>query len=310
MVDAAQRSEDWTGFALTMIHRKNNERAAEKSAARSFRHVVTSVGPMTASSVPAFSDLLSLKGRVALVTGASGGIGAGIVKRLHAAGASVAVHYRSNAEGAQRLVTELGSRTFAVGGLSAGDVTDEDAVDSLLDSIHSALGIVDLLVNNAALQPLASMMDMSSAEFDAVMRANVGGVFTMTRAVARRLQAATKAGAIVNVASIEGLQPALGHSHYSASKAAVLMHTRSAALELGPLGIRVNAVAPGLIDRDGLVEAWPEGVARWQSKAPLGRLGEPEDVADACLFLLSPAARWITGSTLTVDGGMLTHPIW
>ena len=114
----------------------------------------------------------------------------------------------------------------------------------------------------------------------------------------------------MNVASIEGLQPAFEHSHYSASKAAVLMHTRSAALEFGPFAIRVNAVAPGLIDREGLSEAWPEGVARWRSKAPLGRVGESADVADACLFLVSPAARWITGSTLTVDGGMLTHPIW
>jgi NAD(P)-dependent dehydrogenase (short-subunit alcohol dehydrogenase family) len=112
------------------------------------------------------------------------------------------------------------------------------------------------------------------------------------------------------VASIEGLQPAFAHSHYSASKAAVLMHTRSAALEFGPLGIRVNALAPGLIDREGLRAAWPEGVERWQSKAPLGRLGEAQDVADACLFLLSDAARWITGATLNVDGGMLTHPIW
>jgi NAD(P)-dependent dehydrogenase (short-subunit alcohol dehydrogenase family) len=256
------------------------------------------------------SNLLDLTGRVALVTGASGGIGASIARRLHEAGAGVAVHHRSDELGAQRLVAELGTRAVAVGGVRAGDVTDEEAVESLLDHIQSALGIVDLLINNAALQPLASMVDMKANEFDAVMKANVGGVFRMTRAVARRLGAVGRPGAIVNLASIEGMQPAFAHSHYSASKAAVLMHTRSAALEFGSLGIRVNAVAPGLIDRAGLREAWPEGVARWQSKVPLGRVGEPEDVADACLFLLSPAARWITGSTLTVDGGMLTYPIW
>ncbi len=117
-------------------------------------------------------------------------------------------------------------------------------------------------------------------------------------------------GAIVNVASIEGLQPAAGHSHYAASKAAVIMHTRAAALELGAQRIRVNAVAPGLIDRAGLADAWPDGVGRWLAACPLERLGTTEDVADAVLFLLSDAARWITGTTLVVDGGMLARPTW
>jgi NAD(P)-dependent dehydrogenase (short-subunit alcohol dehydrogenase family) len=119
-----------------------------------------------------------------------------------------------------------------------------------------------------------------------------------------------KHGSIVNIASIEGLQPAMNHSHYTTSKAAVLMHTKSAALELGRLGIRVNAVAPGLIDREGLETDWPEGVQRWRSACPLERLGTPEDVADAVLFLLSPASRWITGATLVVDGGVLTNNVW
>ncbi len=265
---------------------------------------------MSSASVPAVSNLLDLTGRVVLVTGASGGIGAGISRRLHEAGAHVGVHCRSDREGAERLVTELGSRALVVGGPTTGDLTVELCIEGLLDELKDEFGVVDLLVNNAALQPLAPMMDMEAVEFDEVMKTNAGGVFRLTRAVARRLVAARKPGAVVNVASIEGLQPAFAHSHYSASKAAVLMHTRSAALEFGPLGIRVNAVAPGLINRDGLAEMWPEGVERWQAKAPLGRLGAAEDVADACLFLLSDAARWITGANLTVDGGMLTHPIW
>ncbi len=266
---------------------------------------------MSSSIVPrAVSNLLNLSGRVALVTGASGGIGAGIASRLHEAGASVGVHCRSDRAGAERLVAELGSRALVVGGATNGDLTFEGCVESLLDEVEAKFGVVDLLVNNAALQPLATMMDMAPEEFDDVLKTNVGGVFRVTRAVAKRLAAAGTSGSVVNVASIEGLQPAFAHSHYSASKAAVLMHTRSAALEFGPLGIRVNAVAPGLIDREGLSAAWPDGVQRWQAKAPLGRLGASEDVADACLFLLSDAARWITGATLNVDGGMLTHPIW
>jgi len=132
----------------------------------------------------------------------------------------------------------------------------------------------------------------------------------MTRAAAARLIARGRGGAIVHVASIEGLQPAHGHSHYAASKAAVIMHARAAALELGRHGIRVNAVAPGLIDRDGLAEAWPDGVSRWLAACPLGRLGTAQDVADAVLFLLSDAARFVSGATLTVDGGMLANNTW
>jgi NAD(P)-dependent dehydrogenase (short-subunit alcohol dehydrogenase family) len=112
----------------------------------------------------------------------------------------------------------------------------------------------------------------------------------------------------VNVASIEGLRPAPEHSHYVAAKSGVLAYTRSAALELGPHGIRVNAVSPGLIWREGIEEAWPEGVASFRSRAPLGRLGRPEEVAEACLFLSSPRASFITGANLVVDGGILTAP--
>jgi NAD(P)-dependent dehydrogenase (short-subunit alcohol dehydrogenase family) len=115
-------------------------------------------------------------------------------------------------------------------------------------------------------------------------------------------------GAIVNVTSIEAQSALPSHGHYAATKAAAAAHTRAAAQELGPHGIRVNAVAPGLIWREGIEQMWPEGVARWQQAAPLRRLGRSEDVADACLFLASPAARWITGASLTVDGGVSVRP--
>jgi NAD(P)-dependent dehydrogenase (short-subunit alcohol dehydrogenase family) len=117
-------------------------------------------------------------------------------------------------------------------------------------------------------------------------------------------------GSIIHIASIEGSQPAYGHAHYAASKAAIIMHARAAAIEYGPLGIRVNTVSPGLIARPGLEQDWPEGVGRWLAAAPLGRLGTGMDVANACLFLASPLASWITGHNLVVDGGMSAHPTW
>ena len=117
-------------------------------------------------------------------------------------------------------------------------------------------------------------------------------------------------GAIVNIASIEAQNPAVAHSHYDAAKSGIVMYTRAAAQELGRQGIRVNAVSPGLIWRDGLDTDWPDGVARYLRAAPLSRLGRPDDVADACLFLASSGARWITGANLVVDGGVLTNTVY
>jgi 3-oxoacyl-[acyl-carrier protein] reductase len=155
------------------------------------------------------------------------------------------------------------------------------------------------------------MHGMSEADWRAVIDANLTSVHLMSQAAARRMAAqAPQGGAIVNIASIEATNPAPGHAHYGAAKAAVVMHTRSAAAELGRHGIRVNCVSPGLIDREGLAEAWPAGVRRYLDAAPLGRLGLPTDIADACLFLASPAARWITGVELVVDGGVLTSQVY
>jgi len=253
---------------------------------------------------PEISALFDLRERVVLVTGSGDGIGAGIARRLHAAGARVAVHYATQRAAAETLVRDLGERACVV----HGDV-ERDA-QRLCADVLAAFGRLDAVVNNAALQPAAPLLELGVADVREMMRVNVAGVVALTQAAAKHFIACGAGGAIVNIASIEGIQPAAGHSHYAASKAAVIMHTRAAALELGPRGIRVNAVAPGLIDRAGLAEAWPDGVNRWLNACPLGTLGTTGDVANATLFLLSDAARWITGTTLVVDGGMLARPTW
>jgi NAD(P)-dependent dehydrogenase (short-subunit alcohol dehydrogenase family) len=251
---------------------------------------------------PAVVRLFDLTGVVAIVTGASGNIGAGIARRLHEAGASLVVHASRNGDAVDALVAELGDRAVT----ALGDV-ERDARAICAVAVES-FGALHALVNNAGIQPVAPLESIDTRQVSEMLRVNVVGVASMTREAAAVMTGS--GGAIVNVSSIEGLQPAYHHSHYAASKAAVLMHTRAAALELGPAGIRVNSVSPGLIDVDGLDQAWPDGVARWHAAAPLGRLGTPSDVADAVLFLASPAARWVSGANLVVDGGVLTHNTW
>jgi NAD(P)-dependent dehydrogenase (short-subunit alcohol dehydrogenase family) len=250
---------------------------------------------------PKVAGLLDFTARTVVVTGASAGIGAGIVRRFAEAGANVVVHYRSDRAGAEALVESLGDKVVAV----HGDITDQAAVESLMQAAVERFGSLDALINNAALQDHGAFLELPGETFDRMLQANVGGAFRCAQAAAKRME---RGGAIVNIASISGLEPAFDHAHYCSSKAALIMLTRAAALELGPRRIRVNAVAPGLIWRDGLDKNWPAGLARWLAHVPLGRTGEDEDVADACLFLASPASRFITGAVLTVDGGVTAHP--
>ena len=247
------------------------------------------------------SELLDFTGSVVVVTGASKGIGRGIAERFAATAAAVAVHYRSGKAEAETLASSL-ERAIAVG----GDLCDPHAVGQLFGKVENELGPVDVLVNNAGIYPMHSILDAPVDEWQKVVDANLRTTHLCTQAAARAMKERGTGGAIVNVASIEGLRPALLHSHYNAAKGGVLMYTQSAALELGAYGIRVNAVSPGLIWREGIEQAWPEGVERFEERAPLKRLGLPEDIADACLFLASKGARWITGANLVVDGGVLT----
>ena len=260
-------------------------------------------------NIPSPQELFNFSGQVVIVTGSGSGLGMGIAARFAQAGAGVVVNYRASRAGAQSVVAEIeqmGRQAIAV----QADVTKKTDVERLLAQTLDAFGQLNVLVNNAGIYPLSLLVDMAEEEWDAVVDANLRSTFLCTQAAAKQMIAQDNGGAIINIASIEAENPAPMHSHYDAAKGGVLMHTRAAANELAPYGIRINAVSPGLIWREGLDEAWPDGVARFKKAAPLGRLGQADDVADACLFLASSAARWITGVNLRVDGGVMTKQIY
>lgn len=255
---------------------------------------------------PTYPETTNVTGKVVIVTGSSSGIGAQIAMRFSDAGSSVILNANKNLAGMDEVLANIsakGSRATAV----QADVSDPEGAEALVEAARNKFGRVDVLVNNAGIQPLRPLMDISMAEWDFVVGTNLRSVFLCTQAAAKQMITQGQGGAIINVSSIEAESPAPNHSHYGASKAAINNFTKAAALELGEHGIRVNAVLPGLIDNGDLETVWPQGVNRWQTAAPLKRLGHGLDVADACLFLASPAARWITGAILPVDGGVLVQ---
>ncbi|MBL3687758.1 SDR family oxidoreductase [Leucobacter zeae] len=267
--------------------------------------------------------LPDLTGQRVLVTGASGGIGGGIARAFAAAGAAVAVHYRGATEASETAASALVAELRAHGATAApvrADLSAAGAAGALVARAVDALGGLDGVVNNAGIQPLSALAETTRADWDEVLGTNLGAVFELSREAAAAMAvrdtgtdgggAAPGSRWITHIASIEASRPAIAHAHYAAAKAGVVMHARAAALELGPQGIRVNTVSPGLVDRPGLAEAWPEGVASWVSRAPLGRLATAEDVGGACVLLASAAAAFITGQDLAVDGGMLATPGW
>lgn len=270
----------------------------------------------TASTEP--RSLPDLTGQRVLITGASGGLGGGIARAFAAAGARLALHYRGTSRSSGDAVGAL-ARELREAGAEAetlrADLAAPGAGPALIDAAVSALGGLDGLVNNAGVQPIATLAETTRSEWDEVLGTNLGAVFELSQAAAAVMTGDGDATRdrnrwITHIASVEASRPSPAHAHYAAAKAGLVMHARAAALELGPLGIRVNSVSPGLVDRPGLAEAWPEGVESWTTHAPLGRLATPADIGNACVLLASPAAAFITGQDLAVDGGMLATPGW
>jgi 3-oxoacyl-[acyl-carrier protein] reductase len=239
------------------------------------------------------SPFASLEGKTALVTGASKGIGKAIATELAAAGATVVVGYRSGKDDAEALAGELGGRAIQA------DVSDADEAKRLVEEA----GDLDILVNNAGLTRDGLLARMSDDDWQTVIDTNLASVFYTCRAVTRPMMK-KRAGSIVNISSIVGVHGNWGQTNYAASKAGIIGFTKSLARELGSRNIRANVVAPGYV-KTQLTDVLPdEATGAMLENTPLGRLGDPEDVAGAVRFLCSDAASFITGEVLLVDGGL------
>jgi 3-oxoacyl-[acyl-carrier protein] reductase len=242
------------------------------------------------------------KGQVALVTGGSRGIGQAIALSLAQAGADVAIMAR-NQERAQQVadqIEQLGVKSQVL----CAEVADFEQVEQVIKRLLEEFGRLDMLVNNAGITKDALLIRMSKQDWDDVLAVNLSGVFNCVRCVARHMMKA-KRGKMVNISSVVGLSGNPGQANYTAAKAGIIGFTKTVALELAPRGITVNAVAPGFIDTDMTKDLPAEVKQQILGRIPLGRFGQSEEVAEVVKFLLSPAADYITGQVISVNGGML-----
>ena len=245
-----------------------------------------------------------LEGKVAIVTGASRGIGKAIAQQFIAQGAKVAFTYRSSAEAAAALEKELSAGGGTVKGFQSDAASMTDA-ERLVGEVVEAFGTVDIVINNAGITDDTLLMRMTEEQWDRVIGVNLKSCFNLTKAVMRTMLKA-RSGSIVNISSVVGVQGNAGQANYAASKAGILGFTKSVALELGSRNIRCNAIAPGFIETEMTAKLDADTVQGWRDAIPLKRGGTPEDVANLCVFLASDMSAYITGQTLNVDGGMIT----
>jgi len=268
--------------------------------------------------VTPLEDLWSLRGQTAIVTGAARGFGAAIARRVSEAGATVVVA-DVRGDDATATAARIGAETGGECHGQSVDVADEASVARLFDAVESELGPVDLLVNNAGVFSNYYASELPGPEWARILDVNVTGTFLCSQAAARRMQD-RGAGVIVNVASVDALaSSAEGLVHYTTSKHAIAGMTKSLAMELAPVGIRVNAVCPGAAMTEGAIELITEGApdgidieAQWDGivdRTPLGRLCQPDEIGRAVVFLASDMAAFITGVLLPVDGGILVQPL-
>lgn len=243
-----------------------------------------------------------LEGQVALVTGAARGIGRASALALALAGADIAINYQQSGDAAEALAAELSSLGVK-SILVQGDVADSGQVAELVKKSEIALGGISILVNNAGITRDGLVVRMSDDDFDAVIATSLRGAFLCSKAVARGMMKA-RSGSIINVSSVIGRRGNAGQANYAAAKAGLIGLTKSLARELGPRGVRVNAVAPGYVVTDMTSELPEDMKEQIMGNTPLGRLASPEEIASVIAFLASPAASYITGAVIPVDGGL------
>ncbi|MNO39286.1 3-oxoacyl-[acyl-carrier-protein] reductase FabG [compost metagenome] len=244
-----------------------------------------------------------LKDKLAFVTGGSRGIGEAIVSKLAASGATVIFTYNSNRDKAEQLCEQIISRGDAAHCLKL-DVTNVEEVTSALESIYNQFGVPDILVNNAGITRDKLLVQMSYTDWLEVINTNLNSLFHITKSVAYKMLLNGKEGSIINMSSVSGIVGTMGQTNYSAAKAGLIGLTRSFSKEVGKYNIRVNAIAPGYIETDMIEELKDKGRKEMISRIPLKRIGKREEVADVVLFLASQMSSYVTGTTITIDGGL------